>query len=121
MTAKELGKPQIEALRAALETRRVELENQLSMGGEAAKPVSLDQQSVGRVSRTDAIQQQQMALAGREQAEASLRQVTLALSRMEDGVYGYCQNCEEPIAPARLEAQPHAGLCLDCQSAAERN
>ena len=120
VSAKELGQQQIDALRAALESRRDELENQLSMGVEAANPVSLDQQSVGRVSRADAIQQQQMALAGREQAEALLRQVALALSRIDDGVYGYCLNCEQPIAPARLEAQPHASLCLDCQSASER-
>jgi DnaK suppressor protein len=115
-----LGPARIEALRSALESRRDELEAQLGSGGEAAKPVSLDQQSVGRVSRVDAIQQQQMAIAGRDQAEQQLRQVTLALGRIEDGVYGYCLQCGEPIAQARLEAQPQAGLCLDCQSAAEQ-
>jgi len=109
------------AFRRALEERRRELEDQLRIGDDAARPVSLDQQSVGRVSRVDAIQQQQMALAGREQAENLLRQVVLALQRIDDGVYGICLHCEEPKAAARLEAQPHAGLCVDCQSAAERS
>jgi DnaK suppressor protein len=120
MTENALGRQQIEALRAGLESRRDELEKQLGMGGETTRPVPLDQQSVGRVSRVDAIQQQQMALAGREQAERLLRQVTLALKRIDDGVYGYCLQCGEPIARARLEAQPQASLCLDCQSAAEQ-
>ena len=120
MSGQVLGPEQIEALRAVLEARREELEAQLESGGEAARPVSLDQQSVGRVSRADAIQQQQMALAGRGQAEQLLRQVTLALGRIEDGIYGSCLRCGEPISTARLEVQPQAGLCIDCQSATER-
>ena len=120
MTAQAFDQQQLDAFRRALEERQRELEDQLNIGDDATKPVSLDQQSVGRVSRVDAIQQQQMALAGREQAQVMLRQIGLALQRIDDGVYGICLHCEEPIARARLEAQPHAGLCVDCQSAAEQ-
>ena len=120
MNAETLDQQQIDVFRRVLEDRRRELEDQLRIGDDAAKPVSLDQQSVGRVSRVDAIQQQQMALAGREQAQTMLRQIGLALQRIDDGVYGICLHCEEPIARARLEAQPYAGLCVDCQSATEQ-
>jgi len=118
--APEFDAQQLAAFRQALEEKRRDLENQLQIGDDAARPVSLDQQSVGRVSRVDAILQQQMALAGREQAADLLRQVTRALQRIDDGVFGICLHCEEPIAAARLEAQPYASLCVDCQSAAEQ-
>ena len=121
LPAQVFERRQLSAFRRALDDRRRELEDQLQIGDDAARPVTLDQQSVGRVSRVDAIQQQQMALAGREQAESLLRQVVLALKRIDGGVYGICLHCEEPIAAARLEAQPHAALCVDCQSAAEED
>ena len=85
----------------------------------ATKPVTLDQQSVGRVSRIDAIQQQQMAIAGHEQASKQLKQVELALHRVEAGKYSFCLACGEPVRFARLQAQPFAELCLECQSASE--
>ena len=42
-----------------------------------------------------------------------------ALRRIEDGTYGKCSMCKKPISKARLEAVPHARLCIDCKSAEE--
>ncbi len=42
-----------------------------------------------------------------------------ALRRIQDGTYGQCQSCGKPISQARLEAVPHARLCIDCKSAEE--
>ncbi len=120
MSTEAFSRQQLATFRGALEAKRRELEDQLQIGDDAARPVALDQQSVGRVSRVDAIQQQQMALASRAQAQDLLRQVTQALERIDAGVYGICLHCAEPIARARLEAQPYASLCVDCQSAAEK-
>jgi DnaK suppressor protein len=39
-----------------------------------------------------------------------------ALQKFEDGTYGLCDNCGQPIAPARLEALPQASLCLNCKA-----
>lgn len=119
MSAPELEQRQIDELRGILEARRRELETQLESGTEAARPVTLDQQSVGRVSRIDAIQQQQMAIASQQQSANVSKRIDLALQRIDDGEYGYCLQCGEPIAFARLQAQPFANLCLDCQSASE--
>lgn len=119
MSAVELSSQQLDELRQLLEARRNELEMQLSAGDEAARPVTLDQQSVGRVSRIDAIQQQQMAMANQQQTARVLQCIELGLQRIERGKYGLCQQCAEPIAFARLKAQPFASLCLDCQSASE--
>ena len=114
-----LEKEQLQQLRAALVTRQQELRAQLAGTDASTKPVTLDQQSVGRVSRIDAIQQQQMAIANQQQANQLLRRIELALQRLDTGDYGVCLTCEEPISFARLLAQPYATLCIDCQSASE--
>ncbi len=119
MPATELSVEQLKQLRASLEGRRETIEAHLSASTESTQPVTLDQQSVGRVSRIDAIQQQQMAIASHLQAQQLLRQVDLAIERVESGEYGFCGQCDEAIAFGRLQAQPFATFCIDCQSANE--
>jgi DnaK suppressor protein len=119
MSAPELKPQQLAQLRGALEEKKQELKAQLKSSDLDTKPVVLDQQSVGRVSRIDAIQQQQMALANQQQSAQLLQRIDLALQRIASDDYGCCLQCEEPIALARLQAQPFASLCLDCQSASE--
>jgi DnaK suppressor protein len=119
MTIDSQTKVDICALRQQLESQQKTLQLQLQQSDDNTKPVTLDQQSVGRVSRIDAIQQQQMASANRDQSMALLQQVDAALKRIESDEYGLCQTCDEPIALPRLQAQPHAVNCIDCQSKQE--
>jgi len=44
-----------------------------------------------------------------------------ALRKFEDGTYGLCDNCGQPIDPARLEALPQASLCLNCKALQAKN
>jgi len=115
--------PLTRAQRALLSQKLLDLRDVLrgaiTVGRESAKPVELDQSSVGRVSRIDAIQVQQMAKANLESQKQRLQQVTQALTRIERDTYGDCLRCEEPIAFARLEVKPETPLCRDCQSARE--
>lgn len=56
-------------------------------------------------------------------SENESRQLVLideALLRIEDGEYGFCQNCEKEIKPKRLAAIPWARYCLDCQELLEQ-
>jgi RNA polymerase-binding transcription factor DksA len=55
-----------------------------------------------------------------EQVEAELADVERALQRLDDGTYGRCEVCGEPIEPERLEAVPFARYCIKHQTAAER-
>ena len=98
-----------------LNDRRNELEELSRISREARNTVELDQQSVGRLSRMDAMQQQELVKANRRQHELRLKQVVAALQRIEDGGFGECRRCEEPIAASRIEARPEAPFCLDCQ------
>ena len=46
----------------------------------------------------------------------TLDEVEAALEKIESGTYGVCEDCQKPIAPARLEAKPAARYCIDCAS-----
>ena len=67
---------------------------------------------IGRLSRMDALAQQQVAKAGKEATRARLGQVRAALRRMDEGIYGLCLRTEEPIGYARLKVRPEATLSL---------
>ena len=58
--------------------------------------------------------EQQRDLALRDRSRAELGRVDSALRKLDDGTYGSCENCGNPIAPERLEAIPWAPLCIDC-------
>jgi DnaK suppressor protein len=44
-----------------------------------------------------------------------------ALQKFEEGTYGKCDSCGQPIDPARLEALPQASLCLNCKAQQAKN
>lgn len=115
----ELTEQQIKELKSELEALRIELETSLNESKSASDPVKLDQQLMGRVSRIDAIQQQNMASANRANQELRLRRINHALKLIEKEDYGFCRQCDEPIGFGRLKIKPEATLCIKCQNEAE--
>jgi len=81
---------------------------------EDRKPVDLDQQSVGRLSRQDSLQVQAMAKAADARRAGELRRIAAALTRIEEGEYGWCVECGEAIGEKRLEIDPAAPRCRAC-------
>jgi DnaK suppressor protein len=110
---------ELELLRHALIEERTRLVEFLRTSKEGAKPVGLDE-PIGRLSRMDAIQQQQMTKANRSSFETKLRQIQAALDAFDKDEYGFCRSCEEPIEYRRLKARPETPFCLECQDARER-
>ena len=106
-------------LKQRLFAMREELEDIADTGDDPAAVVELDQSKVGRLSRMDALQAQAMAKASGERRALQLREIDAALRRIDDGSYGDCERCEEPISPRRLDADPTARLCIDCASRSE--
>jgi len=100
--------------RTQLETRLQALHSEAQANSEARNIVMLDQTSVGRLSRMDAIQQQAMAQATQARRELESRQIMAALKRIEDGEFGYCEDCGEDIPEARLNLSPTASRCVSC-------
>ena len=101
--------------RARIECEQQELRMLSDAGRKARAPVELDQQSVGRLSRMDAIQQQSMDLARDERRKARLAVLAAALNRLDEDEFGYCLACGEDISRQRLEIDPAVTLCVDCQ------
>nr|WP_319387469.1 TraR/DksA C4-type zinc finger protein [uncultured Roseibium sp.] len=101
-------------VREKLTAMKTELEAYSDISEEARAPVTLDQQSVGRLSRMDALQGQAMAQASERQRRADIQKISAALHRLDAGEYGDCVECGEEIAEKRLEVDPAAAFCIRC-------
>ena len=84
------------------------------LGQSAQKTVELDQQSVGRLSRMDALQSQAMAQAQQRRRDAHKQALQAALRRLAEDEFGYCMECGEEIEEARLLANPAVLKCVSC-------
>ena len=113
-----LTREQLEELHQDLVDERLRLEGSLQLTKEGSKPVALGT-PIGRLSRMDAIQQQQMTKASRATLEIKLRQVKASLEEYQKDDYGHCRFCHEPIGYPRLKARPEAPFCLRCQDTRE--
>ncbi len=100
--------------REKLIARREELVSLSEDSAEARETVTLDQQSVGRLSRMDAMQQQAMAQATERQRTAEISRIKNALKRLDEDEYGSCVECGEVICEKRLEIDPAATHCIKC-------
>lgn len=119
MEASPLTPDQLDELYQLLLAERARLQEHFRLSEAGAKPVQLGT-PIGRLSRMDAMQQQQMTRAGRATLEIKRQQVEASLNGHAKGEYGECRSCEEPIGYARLRARPEAPFCLNCQDRRER-
>jgi DnaK suppressor protein len=110
----ELTSAQEDELIADLRALRSELAELLGAahGTEVVELTS----AVGRVSRIDAIQQQAMAQEQLRRHEQRAKVVAVALKTVEQGDYGFCKKCGEPIGYGRLKARPETPCCVICMA-----
>jgi len=71
------------------------------------------------LASSEALQSFEFRLRGREKAH--LTKLTLALRKIDDGSFGTCVECDEPINKKRLEARPETQLCIRCKEDQERD
>ncbi len=105
-----------EFYRQLLMRRHDELCSLVQTGREAAGTVELDQSKVGRLSRMDALQAQAISQERERRRTLELARINAALHRIESGDFGYCLDCDEPIAEQRLKFDPAVTLCIGCAS-----
>jgi RNA polymerase-binding protein DksA len=113
-------------IRKRLMEQREELQNQLTAIEESATGLSQSEMS-GEVSYDEDFADAGSFTFEREKEFSIANNVTdlrsktdRALHRIEEGSYGICESCGQPIEPARLKALPHVTLCLKCKKAEER-
>ncbi len=109
-----MNAPEVEQIRDKLMRLRSELQVIEEASKEATKPVELDQSSVGRLSRMDAMQAQQMAKETARRRQLRLQQIDGALRRIESGDYGYCFICGDEIDVRRLSVDSTNTRCINC-------
>lgn len=104
----------VEYNRQRLEEEAAQLKRAMAQANESAATVMLDQSSVGRLSRMDALQQQAMAQDMQARLGRRQRMVEAALARIYAGTFGLCCQCEADIEPERLAADPAVVFCGEC-------
>jgi len=109
--------PDLDAVRAALIAERARLLEEI---GETI--VAPGQMTYGsQAAAASQVFAQQRDLALRDRSDQQLVLVDEALARLDDGTFGTCVRCGQPIAAERLEALPWAARCIDCQRLAARD
>ncbi len=107
----------LEQLTRQLHELKLELQQREAEFKGDGKPVELDQTKVGRLSRMDAMQIQQMALESSRRRQQQLLKIESTLGRIEADEYGYCLRCDEEIDVRRLLVDPTNTLCIKCAEA----
>jgi DnaK suppressor protein len=97
--------------------REIEDATSSSSRGDISGDVSFDEDSVDAGSFTS---EREKDLSIAQNVRDLLEKIARALDKIEDGTYGICESCGQPIEAARLKALPHALLCLSCKKAEER-
>lgn len=103
---------QLENYRQRLFFLKKEIEQSLT--AESQQTVELDQSRMGRLSRMDALQSQQIAIESQRRLQRRLLAIEGALKRIDTDEFGLCYICDEPISEARLNFDPTVTRCIDC-------
>src|SRR5437868_9580304 len=108
MTAADLNK-----YRQVLEAKRDELLAATPVRTPATEPGSKSGDWIDQSSQESDVH---VRLALKQTDAKVLRAIEEAIHRIDQGIYGICMECEEPIAPARLEAVPWTRVCIECKA-----
>ncbi|HVC35753.1 MAG TPA: TraR/DksA C4-type zinc finger protein [Chloroflexota bacterium] len=115
--------PSLDLLKLRLEEERARLQSQIAVV--AARPAE-DRPTVDSYygnhladAGTDTFEEEK-SLALEAHLVGMLSKVEEALRRFEQGTYGICEECGQPIPPERLEALPYATTCLKCRQPVAR-
>ncbi|MBI1991645.1 MAG: TraR/DksA C4-type zinc finger protein [Candidatus Omnitrophica bacterium] len=121
-----LTKEQIKQLRQLLITERAKLADEIkSIAEDASKSPreasgDLSAYTLHMADMAADTYERELSMNIVSSEQEILYQIDDALKRLEDGSFGICQQCNQPITMSRLKAVPHASLCIGCQRAKEQ-
>jgi DnaK suppressor protein len=104
-------------IRAYLEAEKKRIEEELGLSKASQ---SLDERREGspfgkREEEATESMELEKRLVLENRLQAMLTEVEKAIHKLDNGTYGFCDVCNNPIDPARLEALPQAILCMSCR------
>ncbi len=116
----------LEGMRDALIARRADIQAEVDRMATEIRWLGGDQEDEGgglsnhlADDGSDVMEQERLSTISADLQDV-LRQIDGAIERMDNGSYGVCQRCGQPINPERLEAFPYVAFCISCQSVLER-
>jgi DnaK suppressor protein len=116
---KQLNKTQLKKFKQLLESKRDDIIRRAQQT--LSEDMTLDANELPDemdLASTEYLQSFTFRLRGRE--KTFLKKIQRALEKIEDGSFGLCEECEQPISIKRLEARPEAPLCIRCKEEQER-
>jgi DnaK suppressor protein len=117
--SKALNKKELKRFQEMLEEKRkVVVERARQMLSEGMVLDANDLPDEMDLASSEYIQSFEFRLRGRE--KSLLSKLDLALKKIDDGTFGICEMCDEPIGKKRLEARPETSLCIKCKEDQER-
>ncbi len=102
-----------EILKEKIEAALEETVQKVAKLEELTKPIG-PENSIGRVSRMDAINNKSVAEAALRSTKRKRESLKVALSRIDREDFGDCSLCKRPIPPARLMYMPESTRCVRC-------
>jgi DnaK suppressor protein len=118
-SSKALTKKELKKFQELLEEKRkLVLERARQMMSEGMVLDTNDLPDEMDLASSEYIQSFEFRLRGRE--KFLLSKLDLALKKIDEGTFGVCETCEEPIGKKRLEARPETSLCIKCKEDQER-
>lgn len=113
-----LSAAQLSALEQLLIERAKQLADEVEAARQSARQRSglRTREVIDRKADATSEAEVEVEFAENERDLTELKDIQSARARLSDGRYGICTDCEEPIAFARLRAQPAAQRCTDCQT-----
>ncbi len=115
----ELTKQQLGAFAKLLKDKRDHLieEAKRTLDNDMVVPSEERMDEVDQAS-SEYMQAFSFRLRGRERF--LMGKIATALTKIDEGAYGLCEECEDPISLKRLQARPEAQLCIQCKEAQEK-
>jgi DnaK suppressor protein len=119
MSMTELSREEVESFRTMLKEKRDEIVRRAEQT--LKEEMTLDSDDLPDemdLASSEYLQAFTFRLRGRE--KNLLDKIQKALDRIDDGTFGICEECDEPISSKRLEARPETTLCIRCKEEQER-
>jgi DnaK suppressor protein len=115
-----LAQEQLALLKSMLEQRRAELAMQGDPAHAGAHELAVEEVETSPADKATVRLLNDLALEAAGHNAAQMLVLKRALAKFDDGSYGECEECGNPIGFSRLQARPEARLCIGCQTRAEK-
>ena len=108
-----MDKTEIEKIELQLQLELKRTQKKINNYTELCRPIA-PENSIGRISRMDAINNKSVVEAALRQAEEKMQQLQLMQKKIKDQDFGNCMRCKQAIPFGRLMLRPHSKFCVNC-------